>query len=178
MKGNVLSTTLFASLFLAPFIAPASAQQYAGHPTPTAAMACCAGHDHAAMPCCTSHDHGVAPAPAEVVPQTPAIPETPAVQAFFVTFRDPVRVGDRILLGRYIIQHDNHRMARGEACTYIYEASDPRLPVVVFHCTHLTRPAPAGDTVFLRRSSTYPLQELREFQFAGESASHGVPIIR
>ena len=141
-------------------------------------MACCAGHDHAAMPCCTSHDHGVAPAPAEVVQETPAVPETPAVQAFFVTFRDPVRVGDRILLGRYIIEHDNHRMARGEPCTYIYEASDPRLPVVAFHCTHLTRPVPSADTVVLHRGSTYPLQELQAFQFAGESASHGVPVIR
>ena len=111
---------------------------------------------------------------------TAAMPviETPAVQAFFVTFRDPVRVGDRILLGRYIVEHDNHRMARGEPCTYIYEASDPRLPVVVFHCTHLTRPAPKVDTVFLHRSGTYPLQELQGFQFAGESASHGVPVIR
>jgi hypothetical protein len=145
MHAHVLSTTLVASLLLAPLATAAAAQ---------------------------------------VVPETPAvqatavIKETPAVQAFLVTFRDPVRVGDRILLGRYIIEHDNHRMARGEPCTYIYEASDPRLPVVVFHCTHLTRPAPKVDTVFLHRSGTYPLQELQGFQFAGEPASHGVPVIR
>ena len=108
------------------------------------------------MPCCTSHDHSVAPAPAEVVQETPVVQERPAVEATYVTFRDPVRVGDRILLGRYIIEHDNHRMARGEPCTYIYEASDPRLPVVAFHCTHLTRPVPSADTVVLRRSSSLP----------------------
>ena len=178
MQANVLATTFFASLFLASFATPAVAQCCTDRTTATAAMACCAGHDHAAMPCCASHDHGATPAPVTTAEAAPVVQETPAVQASVVTFRDPVRVGDRILLGRYIIEHDNHRMARGEACTYIYEASDPRLPVVVFHCTHLTRPVPAGDTVFLRRSSTYPLQELREFQFAGESASHGVPILR
>ena len=176
MQGNVLTTALFASLFLAPVATPAAAQCCTDHTTPTATMACCSGHDHAAMPCCASHDHSVAPA--KVAPQTPAVPEPPAVQSFFVTFRNPVRVGDRILLGRYIIEHDNHRMARGEPCTYIYEASDPRLPAVAFRCTHLTRPGPSADTVVLHRGSAYPLQELQEFQFAGESASHGVPVIR
>ena len=171
MHAHVLSTTLFASLCLALFPAPAAAQCCAGHETPAAATSCCAGHDHAAMPCCTSHDHGVAPAAAVVVPET-------AVQTTVVTFRDPVRVGNRLLLGRYIIEHDNNRMARGEPCTHIYEASDPRLPVVAFHCTHLTRPVPSTNTVFLRRSGTYPLQELLDFQFAGESASHGVPVVR
>ena len=109
-----------------------------------------------------------------IAPLAAAVPET-AVQTTVVTFRDPVRVGDRILLGRYVIEHDNHRMARGEPCTHIYDASDPRLPVVAFHCTHLTRPVRSADTVYLRRSGTYPLQELRDFQFAGESSSHGVP---
>jgi hypothetical protein len=121
--------------------------------------------------CCASHDHGVVPAPSAVVPET-------AVQTTVVTFRDPVLVGDRILLGRYVIEHDNDRMARGEPCTHIYEASDPRLPVVAFHCTHLTRPAATTATVFLRRTGTFPLQELLDFQFAGETSSHGVPALR
>ena len=115
---------------------------------------------------------------ADGVQKATAVREAPAVEAFYVRFRDPVRVGDRILLGRYIIEHDNRRMARGEPCTYIYDASDPRLPVVAFRCKHLARPAPSTDTVFLHRSSTYPLQELQAFQFAGESASHGVPMTR
>lgn len=171
MHVHVIATTLFASLCLAPFAAPAAAQSGAGQAATPAAMSCGAGHDHASMSCCASHDHGAAAAPAVVVPET-------AVQTTTVTFRDPVRVGDRILFGRYVIEHDNDRMARGEPCTHIYEASDPRLPVVAFHCTHLTRPAPATATVFLRRTGTYPLQELLDFQFAGESSSHGVPVVR
>jgi hypothetical protein len=125
----------------------------------------------AAAQCCAGHNHGVVPAPSVVVPET-------AVQTTVVTFRDPVLVGDRILLGRYVIEHDNDRMARGEPCTHIYAASDTRLPVVAFHCTHLTRPAATTATVFLRRTGTYPLQELLDFQFAGESSSHGVPMLR
>ena len=169
MKAHILATTLVASLGLASLPAAAAAQAGAGHGTTTAAA--CAGHDHASMACCASHDHAVAPAASAAVPET-------AVQTIVVTFRDPVRVGDRILLGRYFIEHDDNRMARGEPCTRIYEASDPRLPVVQFHCTHLTRPVPSADTVFLRRSGTYPLQQLLDFQFAGELASHGVPDVR
>jgi hypothetical protein len=172
MQAHVLVATLFAGLWLAPFTTPAAAQDCPGHTTPAAAMPRCTGHDQASMPCCAAHDHAAAPATAEDV-----LP-IPAVQATVVTFRDPVRVGDRVLMGRYVIEHDNDRMARGEPCTYIYEAGDRRLPVVMFHCTHLTRPVSSTDTVVLRRTGTYPVQELREFQFAGESASHGVPVIR
>jgi hypothetical protein len=164
MQAHSLAITLFASLCLASLPAPVAAQACAGH------NATSAGHDHASMACCAAHDHAVAPA-------SSAVPET-AVQTAVVTFRDPVLVGDRILLGRYVIEHDTNRMARGEPCTHIYEASDTRLPVVAFRCTHLTRRAPSANTVFLRRSGTYPLQQLLDFQFAGEPASHGVPAVR
>jgi hypothetical protein len=135
---------------------------------PAAAQCCTASAaPAAAMPCCADHDHG-RPAPA-------AATASPAVQTAPVTFSDPVRVGDKILLGRYVIEHDDDRMARGEPCTYIYGADDRRLPVVAFHCTHLTRPVAAAPTVVLGRGAVYPIRELREFQFAGEAASHGVP---
>ena len=86
-------------------------------------------------------------------------------------------VGDRILLGRYVIEHDNDRMARGEPHAHL-RGQRPRRPVVAFHCTHLTRPAATTDLVFLRRTGTFPLQALLDFQFAGESSSHGVPVLR
>ncbi|MGE4086169.1 MAG: hypothetical protein AB7H93_24555 [Vicinamibacterales bacterium] len=168
MNAHVLSTAFVATLALS--AAPAAAQCCTASATPAAAMPCCADHDHASMPCCAGHDHGT-PAPT-------AATAAPAVQTTRVTFRDPVRVGDKILLGRYVIEHDNDRMARGEPCTYIYEADDRRMPVVTFHCTHLTRPVAAAPTVVLGRGTVYPIRELREFQFAGEEASHGVPPMR
>ena len=37
-----------------------------------------------------------------------------------VWFDKPMKVGDRILMGRYLIEHDDVRMAHGYPCTYIY----------------------------------------------------------
>jgi hypothetical protein len=134
-------------------------------------MPCCKnGCD---MPCC-------AQVPSVIVPPIVTdIPTPPARQSVTVLFRDPVKVGDRILMGKYIIEHDNDRMARGKPCTHIYDADDPRLPVVAFHCTHLTRPRSESNTVTLRPWSDTPgRREMTEFQFAGETAAHGVPKLR
>ncbi len=87
-----------------------------------------------------------------------------------------MRVGGHILQGRYVIEHDNDRMARGEPCTHIYAYNDRTMPVVAFHCTHLERDR-AGDE-HRRCSSTIgdgSMQKMLEFQFAGETAAHGVP---
>ena len=121
------------------------------------------------MDCCTGNDAGIASAAL-------GLPATPEVRTLAVTFRDPVRVGDTILMGRYVIEHDDARMARGEPCTFIYEAGDRREPVVTFHCTHLERPAPTQATVVVRPGRDYPVKELSEFQFAGDETAHGVPI--
>lgn len=100
-------------------------------------------------------------------------------QTITVWFHTPVKIGDRILLGKYLIEHDNNRMARGRPCTYIYAASDPRLPVVSFHCTHLERPLTPTPTVVMRPlGEPNGLAELLAFQFAGETAGHGVPASR
>jgi hypothetical protein len=100
-------------------------------------------------------------------------------QTMTVWFPKPVKVGDRILLGTYVIEHDNVRMSRGQPCTHIYAASDPRLPVVAFRCRHLTRPTAHGPTVVVRPlGEANGMTELLAFQFAGESAAHGVPTPR
>lgn len=100
-------------------------------------------------------------------------------QIMTVWFYKPVKVGDRILFGKYIIEHDNVRMSRGRPCTYLYAASDPRLPVVSFRCTHLTRPETAVPTVLVRSFHlANGMTELVAFQFAGETLAHGVPDTR
>ena len=65
-----------------------------------------------------------------------------ARQATDVWFMQPVRVGDTILQGRYVIEHDNDRMARGEPCTHIYAFNNQKTPIVAFHCMHLQRRVP------------------------------------
>jgi hypothetical protein len=93
-----------------------------------------------------------------------------------VWFQRPVRIGNTILQGRYVIEHDNDRMARGEPCSYIYAFNDRTKPVVTFHCTHLERGAVSTNTVVLYSTGDGGIQKMSEFQFIGETAAHGVPI--
>ena len=96
-----------------------------------------------------------------------------------VWFDKPTKVGDRILMGRYLIEHDNVRMAHGRPCTYLYSAADPRLPVVAFSCRHLARAASTHPTVIVRSvKDVIGMRELVAFQFAGEVGAHGVPTVR
>jgi hypothetical protein len=69
-------------------------------------------------------------------------------------------------------------MARGRPCTYIYDYADRRLPVVAFHCTHLKRDRRVEPTVTLVSDRGAGMKRFTEFQFAGEAAGHGVPVVR
>ncbi len=170
------------------------------------AMACCEGHGAEAAPmakACCDHPQA-APAQAATMAccgdQAPAmaaeccdtgIPDDPRVaiaglgltdplpvKTMNVHFREPVQVGSAILMGWYVIEHDDDRMARGEPCTYVYEYDTMRAPVATFHCTHLEREAPDVATVVLRPTVNPSIKALAEFQFSGETASHGVPAVR
>ena len=134
--------------------------------------ACCARAD---MTCCHTINDPVAEA--VLIPQ--AATPRPVRESLVVRFARPVKVGDRVLFGKYVIEHDNARMARGEPCTYIYAADDRRLPVVTFHCEHLDRPRGERASVTVRPlGEANGLQEFREFQFAGELGAHGLPAAR
>jgi len=189
MRTQHLVASVLAAVVLSPWVATAVAQDHSQHAGPAAkAMACCDNHEamvQKAMPCCADHTpaapHAMACCTANdaaVAVAALGLAAKPATQTLAVTFRDPVRVGHVILMGRHVIEHDDARMARGEPCTYIYDANDQRQPVVVFHCTHLERPEATSATVVLRSASDFPIKELKEFQFTGETASHGVPAIR
>ena len=106
--------------------------------------------------------------------------ERPVREYARVEFRDPVKVGDKILFGTYVIEHDTERMARGGPCTHIYKFNDRRLPVVAFHCRHLNREKHEQASVTLRRlpDPSTKLYELVEFQFENDGDAHGVPGIR
>ena len=96
-----------------------------------------------------------------------------------VWFDKPMKVGDRILMGRYLIEHDNGRMAHGRPCTFLYSAADPRLPVVAFRCRHIARSASTHPTVVVRSvKDVIGMRELVAFQFAGEVGAHGVPTVQ
>jgi hypothetical protein len=141
------------------------------------------------MPCCKDHagmTHSAMPASGLTDPfflaiqnDSPVPPPAavPARQATVVWFNQPVRIGNNILQGRYVIEHDNDRMAAGGPCTYIYKFEDQKVPVVAFHCVHLERSGVDQATVVL---STGPdgFKRLVEFQFPGDSGGHGTPTVR
>jgi hypothetical protein len=147
--------------------------------------ACCekaADHAGCDMPCCANQ---LAKTEANAVdiffamqqPAAAPVAATPARQATVVWFMQATKVGDQILQGRYVIEHDNDRMARGEPCTHIYAYNDLKNPVVAFHCTHLEREASTDNTVLLH-STGDGYKKFVEFQFAGETAAHGFPTVR
>lgn len=133
----------------------------------------CCGDTVCTMACC--NEDGNAAAAAVLLPTG----NTPARQVAVVWFKNPVLVGDNILMGKYIIEHDNDRMAKGLPCTHIYASNKPQVPIVKFHCTHLEAARSDRDLVALRRTGDASLPtKMTSFQFAGETAAHGVPPAR
>jgi hypothetical protein len=132
------------------------------------------------MPCCANHQSAAAaavePSAIEVLmamdPQW--APAPPVRQSSEVWFMRPVLVDGKILQGHYVIEHDNGRMARGEPCTHIYAFNDRTTPVVTFDCAHLERDRALQTTATLVTRGT--MEVLTEFQFAGETEAHGVPV--
>ena len=95
-----------------------------------------------------------------------------------VEFAETVKLGDVLLRGNYLIVHDEERMARGEACTYVYRGAqiDDTKLVTSFHCIHIEREAtPTLKITFKHRSSPYETPEVMEIQFAGSKDGHKVP---
>ena len=72
--------------------------------------------------------------------------------------------------------HDDAAMARGEACTFVYKGNTAVKGnlVVSFHCIPAQRLKVASFTVRTQQSAP-GIDELREFQFAGDTEAHMVP---
>gem|GEM_PF-452337 len=94
-----------------------------------------------------------------------------------MTFNQPVKLMGVTLKGQYLFVHDDGAMARGEACTLVYkgDAEVPGKLVVSFHCTPVDRVKVVGFTVRTTLTSLGQY-ELNEFQFAGSTESHRIPV--
>ena len=164
------------------FLAAASVAAFLLFVPSRADAACC---DQKPMPCCAKAEMTCCADTQDAIQMLLALdlplasdpqvnPAPPVRQLTEVWFMRPTFVGRNILQGRYVIEHDNDRMARGEPCTHIYAFGDRTEPVVTFHCTHLERDRPANNIAVLETKGD--MLTLTEFQFAGEHASHGVPV--
>jgi hypothetical protein len=134
--------------------------------------------------CCDQHRHAGSAEPGAIEllmaigsPST-AAPAAPVKQKVEVWLQRPTLVGRTILQGRYVIEHDNERMARGEPCSYLYAFNDRRTPVATFDCAHLERERASQNQVVVASTADGSMQTLLEFQFAGESFAHGYPATR
>ncbi|MGE0864303.1 MAG: hypothetical protein AB7P34_10415 [Vicinamibacterales bacterium] len=175
MHSRFIASIGLAGLLLASpaFASDASCCKDMKAGAPCCDMPCC--KDQAGMPM-ASADLNIMEMLFEQQP-APAVVTPPARQATVVWFHQPVRIGNNILQGRYVIEHDNDRMAAGGPCTYIYAWDDQTVPVVAFHCVHLDRPGVDKTTVVLSTGSD-GFKRLVEFQFPGDSGGHGTPTIR
>ena len=91
-------------------------------------------------------------------------------------FNEPVKLMGTMLKGQYLFVHDDAAMARGEACTFVYkgDAEIPSKLVVSFHCTPVQR-LKVGSFV-VRTELINGFNELREYQFDGDTEAHMVPL--
>lgn len=106
-------------------------------------------------------------------------PGVPPLQQAIVNFAHPTRVATEILRGRYLVVHDDAKMARGEPCTSFYPLETPRDPheaAVSFTCVPHMRPSVDRFTIATDWDAALKVYTLTEYQFAGETEGHGVPM--
>jgi len=95
-----------------------------------------------------------------------------------VNFSDPVAVRGHFLMGPHLIVHDDARMAKGEPCTSIYEfdpATGQRALEVEFVCEPVQKEV-CDKTTFSVKRNDAGINQMTEYQFAGDPEAHGVPI--
>lgn len=91
-------------------------------------------------------------------------------------FDSPVTLRGVVLQGDYLFVHDDAAMQRGEACTFVYKGTSAVASKLVasFHCTPVER-AKAEYFTVRTAQNTAGINELREFQFSGETEAHQIP---
>jgi hypothetical protein len=103
-------------------------------------------------------------------------------QSAEVQFARPTWVAGDMLVGPYIIVHDEEKMMRGEPCTALYRLGSDMRPgeeVVSFRCIPRERRIVPGFTITVISDPAGSIDTcdfLTEYQFGGEAEGHGVPI--
>ena len=102
---------------------------------------------------------------------------TPRVEKAVVEFPQQVKLLNVFLKGSYLFVHDDNKMARGEACSYIYEWIDGKQGRLVtsFHCTPVAREQADHFTVKTTSIGANFSPEITEYQFAGSTEGHQIP---
>jgi hypothetical protein len=105
---------------------------------------------------------------------------TPSRQWAVVYLQEPTLIGSTIVQGPVLFTHDEAKMARGEPCTTVqlFEPGEgPTESIASFHCIPRSRPVVSKFTLRTRPNVEDGIGcVLTEYQFAGDSEGHGVPI--
>lgn len=101
----------------------------------------------------------------------------PEKETAVVELTDKTLIVDKVLQGKYLFEHDDDRMARGEACMYIYAYADGKAGelVVSFHCVPVERKPVKMFVMSVAMTKTPDVFKLTELQFAGSPKGHIVP---
>ena len=109
---------------------------------------------------------------------SPGVGGQAKAQKAVLQFNEPIKLLDVMLKGEYIIIHDDEKMAKGEACTYVYarENGQQGKLVVSFHCTPVERePVDHFVVVVGAPDPVTNIPELLEYRFANSKEGHLVP---
>lgn len=97
--------------------------------------------------------------------------EASKIQKAKVEFTETIKLKDVMLRGEYLFVHDDEKMAKGQDCTYVYDAAGKL--VVSFHCEPVVRDKTDQFKVLVTTKGN--VLELEEYQFAGSTEGHRVP---
>jgi hypothetical protein len=95
-----------------------------------------------------------------------------------VQFFDKIEVAKTLLeKGKYVFEHDDGRMARGEPCMYVYSYTDGKADklLVTFHCKPVERKLATATVTNEEMTKEPGVFRLLEVQFAGSTKGHIVP---
>ena len=102
----------------------------------------------------------------------------PTRKAAVVRFMKPTIIAGAAVMGPVVFEHDDERMARGEACTKVYRYDVKTHGtgdfIVGFMCTPQDREHAKQFEATLIKAPAGP-DRLVEYQFKGETEGHGVP---
>ncbi len=101
----------------------------------------------------------------------------PARQSAVVQFARPTIIAGTIITGKVVFVHDDNKMMNGEPCTtvYRYEQGREGTKIVEFMCKPTRTARVENFTARCARTGATGPDVLSEYQFGGDTESHGVP---
>jgi hypothetical protein len=93
---------------------------------------------------------------------------------------EPTMIGSTVVQGPVLFIHDEAKMARGEPCTTVQLFDPQKGPgevIAAFHCIPTPRKIAPRFTITTRPNTELGFGcILTEYQFAGDTEAHGVPL--